>query len=147
MKEYLSHIDYTLAAMTGSCLLLGPVENIDGTFPAEVTSITEWYEYPNIDRSFDTFLSIENLASSKNLEETLQNLLRISHDGSILLFCDQTAIPNRKNRSGRQDITSALWDTGWSVIECSRNTIGEGKRSSTYVFGKARPKRSPNPQN
>tara|TARA_B110000014_G_scaffold183713_1_gene132786 strand:+ start:214 stop:657 length:444 start_codon:yes stop_codon:yes gene_type:complete len=147
MKEYLSHIDYTLAAMTGNCLLLGPIENIDGTFPDEVTSITEWHEYPNTDRSFDTFLSIENLASCQKLEEMLINLLQISHADSVLLFCDQTAIPNRKNRSGRQDITGALWNTGWSVIECFRNTIGEGKRSSAYVFGKARPKRSPNPQN
>ncbi len=147
MRTYLSHIDQTLAAISGRCLLLGPRENVEGGFPPSVTSITEWYNYPEINGVFDTFLSIENLANSQDLNKTLQTLLPFTHADSLLLFCDQTATPDHKSHPKRQDITGALWNNGWSVIEYNRNTIGKGKRVNAYVHGKARPKRYPNHQN
>ncbi len=147
VKTYQSHIDQTIAAMNGRCLLLGPMENIDRIFPSSVTSITEWHNYPDIEGTFDTILSIENLASFQDLNRKLQNLLLFTHSDSLLLFCDQTATPINKSHTSRQDITGALWNNGWSVIECYRNSIGKSKRASRYVQGKARPKRSLQDQN
>ena len=144
MRDYLSHVEQTIVGASGRCLLLGPRENIDGTFPSSVTSITEWHEYPEIDGVFDTLVSIENLASSRNLSNTLQTLLICTHPESLLLFCDQTATPLRNAHTSRQDITGLMWNNGWSVIECSRNTIGKGRRPSAYVSGRARPKRLSN---
>ncbi len=147
MRTYQSHIDQTIAAMNGRCLLLGPRENIDREFPSSITSITEWHNYPGIEGTFDTILSIENLASSQDLSRKLQTLLKFTHSDSLLLFCDQTATPNNNPHTSRQDITGSLWNNGWSVIEYSRNSIGENKRASKYVHGKARPKQSPQDQN
>ena len=144
MRDYLSQIEQTIAATSGRCLLLGPRENIDRDLPASVTSVTEWHQYPEIDGVFDTLLSIENLASSQDISNMLQSLLLLTHSESLLLFCDQTATPTKNAHPSRKDITGSMWSNGWTVIKCDRNTIGNGRRPSTYVSGISRPKRYPN---
>lgn len=147
MDDYKSEVEQTIAGARGRCLLLGPKENIDGTLPLSVTSLTEWHQYPEIDGVFDTLLSIENLASSPDLNNMLQTLLMFTHPDSLLLFCDQTATPADSEHTSRQNITGSIWENGWTIIEYSRNTIGQGKRASAYVSGRARPKRSLNHDN
>lgn len=144
MKIYKSHIDQRIKAMRGRSLILGPQENIDGIFPSTVTSITEWHDQEDIQGTFDTILSIENLGSRENINELLQLLLSYTHEGTLFLFCEQTATPTTRSNRRRHDITGALWDSGWSVIDCGRDTIGKGKGASNYVYGIARPKRFPN---
>jgi hypothetical protein len=144
MKIYKSHIDQKIKAMRGRSLIFGPQENIDGTFPSTVTSITEWHDQEDIQGTFDTILSIENLSSRENIYELLQLLLSYTHEDTRLLFCEQTATPDTRSNRRRHDITGVLWDSGWSVIDCGRDAIGKGKRASNYVYGIARPKRFPN---
>jgi hypothetical protein len=144
MKIYKSHIDQKIKVMRGRSLILGPQENIDGIFPSTVTSITEWHDEEDIQGVFDTILSIENLGSRENINNLLQLLLSYTHKGTLLLFCEQTATPTTRSNRRRHDITGALWDSGWSVIDCGRDTIGKGKGASNYVYGIARPKRSSN---
>ncbi|MBT94905.1 MAG: hypothetical protein CL431_02915 [Acidimicrobiaceae bacterium] len=140
IHKYEEAVNNTISKLHGNCLLLLPVENLPIELPQAVSKITERLDDKD-DSTYDSILSIGNLASESNLSQFLHELKYSVNTDSQLYFCERTQVPDRYSGSARYDITGSVWEAGWSVIHCERFRIGKAKRSPSYVFGVARIKR------
>ena len=122
---------------SGRTLVLFPSLAAWGPLPPTVTHAVVWGS-EEVSGRFDSIVSVGQLGSAGDLAALLGQLAGHADAETRLLFCEPTITPDGPTPEPPHDVTTTMWASGWSVIDCRRYRSGRGRRAHEYVWGRAR---------
>lgn len=134
-----THAAETVADAHGRALVLLAAADAWGPLPPTVESTLLSRDLADVDGVVDSVVSVGQLATMPDLRGWLTALLGHATAETRLLFCEPTIVTDEVTVEPPHDITTSLWASGWTVIDCRRFRSGRGRSAQEYVWGRARP--------
>lgn len=125
-----------LAPATGDVLALWSA-GVRHPLPRTLASVTHLDEHAG-GRRYDTIASVGQLGMADDLVGLVERLRALMASDTILLFCEPTIASDTPTLAPPHDVTTTLWRTGLTVIECRRDRRRVRLRTAEYCWGRAR---------
>ena len=125
-----------LAPAAGEVLALWP-SGVRRPLPRTLRSVTHLADHPE-GRTYDTIASVGQLGGAVDLAGLIERLRAMMTPETVLIFCEPTIASDVPTSSPPHDVTTTLWRSGLTVIECRRDRRRVRLRTAEYCWGRAR---------
>lgn len=106
--------------------------------PTAVTTAEHFDTIAALEGFYDSIVSVGQLGTSEDLPMLLGDLRRHLAPHSIMHFCEPTISSDDATSTPPHDVTTTLWASGLTVIECRRFRARRRLRIHQYCWGMAR---------
>ncbi len=131
------HARQALAAARGRTLSLLTVDQ-RAYLPVAVTPVQHSQDGDGLKGVYESVVSVGQLGLAGDLVGLLELISAHSDEHTVMYFCEPTRLARSKASGPPNDVTTALWAHGFTVIECRRERTRRGIRKHEYCWGRAR---------